>query len=130
MLNTFCNVWSKPPSSSSPSPIVHFPSFLSGSKGSGSRLSSLQDRPSLKQKGRILNGGNEAATNRRQSFRYRSAPQSVDPERGGCDVAMTWKASQRYGECLRNLIRAPLRGRYILSVNPRNCQTVVEILQA
>lgn len=65
--NTFPSTLSNPPPSSSPSPIVQV--FLSGVNGSGKRLSNRHDRPSLKQKGRILKGGMFDATRRRQSLK-------------------------------------------------------------
>lgn len=65
----FCSAISSPPPSSKPYPSVHCPSARSGVNGSGTLLSSLQARGSLKQKGRILKGGIDAARRRRQSRR-------------------------------------------------------------
>lgn len=113
--NTFCSTWSKPPPSATVNPSVQIPSPRSGSNGSGSRLSNRHDRPSLKQNGKILNGGIEFAMRRLQSFRYNVEPQSVELGFGGVDVAIIWKASQRYGECLRKRKSAPLKAKYDLS---------------
>ena len=85
---TLFKTWSRPPPSSRPRPIVHLPPLLSGVNGSGKLLSHLQVSPSLKQDGSIRNGGMDAPIRRRQSFKYRSAPQSVEPERGGVEVAI------------------------------------------
>lgn len=93
--NILFNAWSRPPFSSRPCPSTHLPSARSGVNGSGTLLSTLQARGSLKQNGMILNGGMDSARRRRQRRRYRIAPQSVDGERGGDDIDMRWKASQR-----------------------------------
>jgi len=91
----FRSARSRPPFSSSPYPSAQCPSERSGVNGSGTLLSSRQARGSLKQKGRILNGGRDSARRRRHKRRYRIAPQSVDGERGGVEVAIKWNASQR-----------------------------------
>jgi hypothetical protein len=65
----FCSARSSPPPSSKPYPSAHCPSARSGVNGSGTLLSSRQARGSLKQNGRILKGGIDAARRRRQSRR-------------------------------------------------------------
>src|SRR5260221_8060334 len=55
--NTLPSLRSRPPPSARVKPAVHRPSLGSGMNRSGRRLSRPQEKPSVKGKGRSLNGG-------------------------------------------------------------------------